>query len=263
MTVADSFRDDALAGRRALVTGGARGIGEATVRALAALGAEVVIADLNGEAAEQLAHELLAAGHKASAVTVDLSSRSAVVGLARSIGQIDVLVNNAAPSQSNSAFLDTPDEEWDLQFALILWAPRILVRDIGRAMAERGHGAIVNISSASADRPAAFVAPYAAAKAGLEIITKVAALELGPRGVRTNAVAPTFVPTERNRAIWERVGFTEQGGRNSPLGRIATPEDVAAVVAWLATDAAGYVNGQVIAVDGGSSAGIFMPPPAP
>jgi len=254
---------DALAGRRALVTGAARGIGEAIARSMASAGADVVIADLNGDAAGAVADALVDEGHKATAVAVDLSQRDTVLDFARSIGQVDVLVNNAAPGQTNTPFLDTPDEEWDIQFALLLTAPRLLSRELGRAMAERGHGAIVNISSASAVRPAAFVAPYAAAKAGVEVLTKVLALELGPRGVRANAVAPTFVPTERNRPVWERVGFSENSGRANPLGRIATPDDVAAVVTWLATDGAAYVNGQIIAVDGGTSAGIFMPPPAP
>jgi len=260
--VTAGISDDALAGQRAVVTGAARGIGEAIARSLAAAGADVVVADLNGAAATQVADDIVGAGGKATAVAVDLSEPPTVVDFAHTLGQVDVLVNNAAPRQTNTPFLDTPDEEWDIQFALILTAPRLLIRELGRTMAERGRGAIVNISSASAVRPASFVAPYAAAKAGIEVLTKVAALELGPRGVRTNAVAPTFVPTERNRPVWERVGFSEQSGRANPLGRMATPDDVAAVVTWLATDAAGYLNGQVIAVDGGSSAGIFMPPPA-
>jgi NAD(P)-dependent dehydrogenase (short-subunit alcohol dehydrogenase family) len=256
----ETFSSEALAGRRALVTGGGRGIGEAIVRQLAAMGAAVVIADVAEQPAGQLADELVAGGARISTDTVDLSDRAATAAFADAIGVVDILVNNAAPMQSNAPFLDTPDDEWELQFSVIMWAPLILTRILGRGMGERGGGAIVNILSTSARSPAAMVAPYAAAKAALGIITQVAALELGPRGVRANAVAPTFVPTERNRPVWERIGFAEGSMRNNPSGRMATPTDMASVVGWLVSDAASYVNGQVITVDGGASAGVFIPP---
>jgi NAD(P)-dependent dehydrogenase (short-subunit alcohol dehydrogenase family) len=220
-----------------------------------------VIADVNLELADALAEELRGGGAKAEAVTIDLRDRDATLDFARGVGAVDVLVNNAAPTQSNTAFMDTPDSEWELQFSVILWGPIVLVRELGRGMADRGRGSIVNILSTSARSPAAFVAPYAAAKAALEIVTKVTALELGPRGVRSNAIAPAFVPTERNRPVWERVGFTEGATQANPLGRLATPQDMASTVAWLVSDAASYVNGQVITVDGGTSAGVFVAKP--
>jgi len=253
-----TFAPTALEGRRALVTGGARGIGEAIGRTLSSMGANLVIADVNLDLADALAEELRAGGAKAEAVTVDLRDRGATLDFARAVGPVDVLVNNAAPTQSNSPFMETPDSEWELQFSVILWAPLVLVRELGKGMAERGRGSIVNILSTSARSPASFVAPYAAAKAALEIITKVTALELGPSGVRSNAIAPAFVPTERNRPVWDRVGFTEGARQANPLVRLATPQDMASTVAWLASDAASYVNGQVITVGGGSSAGVFM-----
>jgi NAD(P)-dependent dehydrogenase (short-subunit alcohol dehydrogenase family) len=258
-----TFAADSLANRRALVTGGARGIGEAISRELAAMGAEVVIADLDVDTASQTAADIVAGGGRARALHVDLADRPSLAAFCESVDPVDILVNNAAPRQANEAFLDMPDADWDEQFAILLWAPTVLIRDLGRRMADRGHGAIVNIISTSSQRPAPFVAPYSAAKAALEVVTKVAALELGPRGVRCNGVSPTFVPTERNRPVWERVGFSESSGRANPLGRIATPEDIAGAVAWLATDAAAYCNGQVITIDGGASAGVFLPPPAP
>jgi gluconate 5-dehydrogenase len=250
----DAYRGDVLAGQRALVTGGARGIGEATIRQLASMGADVVIADINQEQADALAAELTGGGTKAEVVNVDLTDREATKKFGATVGDLDILVNNAAPMQTSAPFLDLPDSEWELQFAVIMWAPLILVREIGRAMGERGSGAIVNISSMAARSPVPFVAPYAAAKAALEIITRVTATELGPKGVRSNAVAPTFVPTERNRPVWENIGFTENSTRRNPLGRMATTQDIADVVAWLASPAASYVNGQVVLVDGGSSA---------
>src|SRR5262249_21277008 len=137
-----TFSPTALEGRRALVTGGARGIGEAIGRTLSSMGAELVIADVNLELAEALAEELQAGGAKAEAVTVDLRDREATLDFARSVGAVDVLVNNAAPTQSNSPFMETPDSEWELQFSVILWAPIVLVRELGQGMADRGRGSI-------------------------------------------------------------------------------------------------------------------------
>ena len=249
----DAYKPDVLAGKRALVTGGARGIGEATVRQLAAMGAELVIADLNLELAETVAKDLVANGTKASAVSVDLTDRAATLAFGRDVGSLDILVNNAGPPQTNAPFMEIPDSEWELQFAVIMWAPLILTREIGKRMAENGSGAIVNITSMAARNPVPFVAPYAAAKAALEIITRVTASELGPKGVRANAVAPTFVPTERNRPSWARLGVTEEDARTGRGGTMATTGDVADVVAWLCSPASHYLSGQTLYVDRGGA----------
>lgn len=253
-----TFNPTALEGQRALVTGGGGGgMGQAIVRTLSSMGAEVVIADVNVDQAEKLAEELRAGGAKADAMGVDLRDRSATLDFARNIGPIDVLINSAAPAQSAAAFMDTTDEDWEFQFSVIVWAPLILIQELGRGMAKRGGGSIVNVLSSVVQKPIASVAPYTAAKASLEIITKVTALELGPSGVRSNGIAPTFVPSERNRFAWEQQ--REEMKRDCPLGRSATPQDMASTVAWLVSDAASYINGQVITVDGGRSAGKFIP----
>jgi NAD(P)-dependent dehydrogenase (short-subunit alcohol dehydrogenase family) len=250
----DQYRHDALAGKRAVVTGGARGIGEATVRQLTSMGADILIVDVNQDTASAVASDLASHGTKAEAQSLDLTDRDATLRFARDVGRVDILVNNAAPAQTNAPFLEIPDSEWELQFAVIMWAPLILSREIGRAMGDAGGGAIVNISSMAARNPVPFVAPYAAAKAALEIITKVTAAELGPRGVRANAVAPTFVPTERNRPVWERMGVTEEAARTGNSGTMATTSDVADVVAWLCSPASSYVSGQIVYVDRGAVA---------
>ena len=246
----DAYRPDLLSGKRALVTGGGRGIGEATVRQLARMGAEVVIADRDLQAAQEVADTLRRLGLSAAALEVELSDRAATLELPRRAAPIDVLVNNAAPVQTNAPFVDIPDEEWELQLAVVLWAPMILSREIGRTMCASGRGgAIVNVSSVAVRNPMPFVAPYAAAKAGLEAITKATATEFGPGGVRVNAVAPSFVPTERNRPIWDRPH------RIPAIGRMPDTQDVANTIAWLASPAASYLNGQVIALDGGTPPG--------
>ena len=257
-----SFSTTALQGKRALVTGGSRGIGGAIVDRLAGMGAAIVIGDVNLDGANAKADELRAAGASAEAFQVDLSDRVATVAFAAAVGDIDILINNAAPMQTNAPFLDIPDSEWELQFSVIMWAPLLLTRAFGKSMIAAGKGgSIVNILSTSVRSPATFVAPYASAKAALEVITKCSALELAPFGIRTNAVAPTFVPTERNRPVWERSGFAEGSSRNNPTGRLATPDDIAGAVAFLVSADGGYVNGQTLTVDGGSSAGLFMPVP--
>jgi NAD(P)-dependent dehydrogenase (short-subunit alcohol dehydrogenase family) len=242
----DVFRPDLLAGMRAMVTGGSRGIGAATIRQLAAMGAEVVIADVNLTLAEELAGELAASGTQATAVGVDLTDRDATAELGRQMGALDILVNNAAPRQTNGDFLEMSDADWELQFAVILWAPIVLTREIGKAMRDAGKGSIVNISSVAVRNPTGFVAPYATAKSALETLTRITATELGPSGVRCNAVAPTFVPTERNRPSWQRVGYDESTGLDSRGRALTTPEDIAEVVAWVASPAAAHVNGEVI-----------------
>jgi gluconate 5-dehydrogenase len=259
--MSSAFATDALAGQRALVTGSARGIGEAIARQLARMGAHVEIADLDLDAARSTADDIVAGGGLATARAVDLADHGGLAAFCEDVDPIDILVNNAAPRVPNGPFMDVPIEEWLFLFSILLWAPLILIRDLGRRMAERGHGSIVNVISTGAQRPAPFTAAYGAAKAAMEVITKVTALDLGPRGVRSNGIAPTFVPTERNRAIWERVGFSENSSRSNPIGRGATPEDMGNVVGWLVSDAAAYVNGQIVVVDGGSSAGVFTPPP--
>jgi len=237
---------DLLEGRRALVTGAGRGIGAAIARALASIGAHVVVADLDATAAQSTADGIAASGGSAEATSVDLSSRVLTREFARRQGHVDILVNNAGPRQTNGDFLEMPDDEWELQFGVLLWAPIILTQELGARMAAAGSGSIVNISSISVRNPTGHVAPYAVAKSGVETLTRITATELGPKGVRCNAVAPSFVPTERNRAVWERVGYDEETGLNRDGRRLLTPDDVAGVVAWVASPAAAHVNGQVI-----------------
>ena len=197
-TESDMAVSGSLAGRRALVTGGSRGIGAAICRQLAMRGAqEIVIAADDERGLDEISDELATFGTLARPVVVDLRDADATLHLAEEAGAVDILVNNAAPGQGRTMFLDTDDDAWDLQLDVILRAAVRLIRSVGRSMVELRRGSIVNISSMSVRDAAPYVAPYAAAKAGIEVVTRVAALEMGPHGVRTNAVAPSFVPTQR------------------------------------------------------------------
>jgi 3-hydroxybutyrate dehydrogenase len=217
--MSSAFATDALAGQRALVTGGARGIGEGIARQLAQMGAHVEIADLDLDTAKSTADDIVAGGGLATARAIDLADHDGLAAFCEDVDPLDILVNNAAPRVPNGPFMDVPIEEWQFQFSILMWAPLILIRDLGRRMAGRGHGAIVNIIATGAQRPAPFTAAYAAAKAAMEAISKVTALELGLHGVRSNGIAPTFVPTERNRPLREQVGYSENSSRSNPIGQ--------------------------------------------
>lgn len=244
-----------LEGKRAIVTGGASGIGLACARELARRGARVVVADLNAEAAERIAEEL-----GGEAWGVDLSDTRALDGLRL---DADILLNNAGVQRV------APIEEFDpeafrLIQRLMLEAPFLLIRAVLPGMYERGWGRIVNLSSVHGLRASAFKSAYVAAKHGLEGLSKVTALEGGPRGVTSNCIDPAYVRTplvERQIAdqakvhgipeseVVERVMLTE-----SAIKRLVEPEEVASLAGWLVSDAAGMVTGSSYAMDGGWSA---------
>ena len=244
-----------LDGRRALVTGGASGIGAACARALAADGARVVVADLDGAAAEALAAEL-----GGEAWVVDLADTASLDDLRL---HADILVNNAG-IQRVAPIDEFDPETWRLMQRLMLEAPFLLIRAVLPGMRERGWGRIVNISSVHGIRASPFKSAYVAAKHGLEGLSKVAALEGAPHGITSNCVNPGYVRTplvERQIAdqarlhgipeseVIERVMLTE-----SAIKRLLEPEEVAAQVRFLCSDAAGAITGASHVMDGGWSA---------
>ncbi|WP_051683620.1 SDR family NAD(P)-dependent oxidoreductase [Blastococcus sp. URHD0036] len=255
------FRSDTLAGKSALVTGGSRGIGAEIATTLARLGASVVLAANDADGLAATAAAIKEAGGSAEAVYVDLRDRAAVDDLARQCRDVDVLVNNAAPEQGPVPFQETTDDTWDLLYDLNVWTPVRLMRAIGPRMGERGGGSIINVSSVSVSSPAPRIAPYASSKAALEVIMRVLVLEWGPLNVRLNAVAPSMTRTARVAALLADPEFEARVTGRIPLGRLAQVSDIANAVAWLVSDAASFVSGQVIVTDGGGSAGFFAPMP--
>lgn len=244
-----------LHGRTALVTGGASGIGAACARALSAAGARVTVADIDGDAARSLAAEI-----GGEAWEVDLSD---VAALAAVRLDTDILVNNAGV-QHVSPIEDFEPERFSLLLRLMLEAPFLLIRAALPGMYERGFGRVVNVSSVHGLRASPFKAAYVAAKHGLEGLSKVTALEGAEHGVTSTCVNPGYVRTplvERQIAdqarvhgipeseVLERVLLTE-----SAIKRLVEPEEVAALVVWLASDAAGMVTGASYTMDGGWSA---------
>lgn len=242
-----------LDGRTALVTGASRGIGRAVALALAAAGADLIVNYAsNIRAAEQVAAEAQRFGSRVLLFQADVSRPQEAVDLVQAgldkFGRLDILVNNAGITRDN-LLLRMTDQDWDEVINVNLKGVFNTTRAALRPMIRARHGRIIIISSVIGLRGNAGQANYAAAKAGLIGFTKSVAREVGSRSITANAVAPGFIQTEMTDKLGPAV--RERMLSEIPLGRLGTPEDVAALVTFLASDAAGYITGQVIAVDGG------------
>lgn len=242
----------------AMVTGAARGIGRATASRLAKTGMLVFVLDITFEACAETVQRITADGGDAVALACDVTNadqvEAAVSEIERRAGRLDVLVNNAGVIRDNLLF-KMSEADWDTVMSVHLKGHFLCARAAQRLMVAAGRGKIVNVSSTSAlgNRGQA---NYSAAKAGIQGFTKTLAIELGPFGINVNAVAPGFIDTDMTKATAARIGatpeqFAEAVAKQVPLRRIGKPEDVANVIAFLVSDEASYVSGQVIYVDGG------------
>jgi 3-oxoacyl-[acyl-carrier protein] reductase len=237
----------------ALVTGGSRGIGAAVAKRLAADGYSVLLTYVTKpDEAQAVAAHILADGGEAQALPLDVSDREAVAAFFKKHieghVELEVLVNNAGITK-DGLLVRMKDEEWDRVIAVNLTGAFACLREAAKLMMKRRRGRIVNIVSVVGQSGNAGQANYVAAKAGLIGLTKTAALELAPRGVTVNAVAPGFIESDMTAVLPDAVkqAFLEQ----IPLKRMGTPEDVASAVAYLASPEAAYVTGQVLSVNGG------------
>lgn len=244
-----------MSGRTAIVTGGASGIGGAIARRLAADGSPVAVFDVDGAAADLAAREIGEAGGKAIGVAVDVSDRAAIdTGVQRvrtELGRPSILVNSAGITTSGP-FLDITAQQWARVLAVNLTGTFDCCQAVLPDMVEQGWGRIVNISSSSVHSGAAGMAAYVSSKSGVLGLTKVLALEFARKGITVNTIPPGFIDTPMMRATAER-GFIDVGKQidATPVGRIGLPEDIAAACAFLVSEEAGYITGQVIGVNGG------------
>ncbi|GAB3147829.1 glucose 1-dehydrogenase [Microbispora hainanensis] len=245
-------------GKFAVVTGAARGIGAAIARRLAAEGAAVACVDLTADRCASIVDEIIVTGGRAVAFGCDVSDsaqvEALVPGVMAEFGQIDVLVNNAGLTRDNLLFRMS-EEDWDKVVDVNLKSVFLMSRAVQKHMVEQRSGAIVNMSSRSAlgNRGQA---NYSAAKAGIQGLTATMALELGPFGIRVNAVAPGYVATPMTEATAVRLGVTPEEHQATmaqavPLRRVGQPTEIASVVAFFASDDASYVTGQTLYVNGG------------
>jgi 3-oxoacyl-[acyl-carrier protein] reductase len=241
--------DRRLAGRVALVTGGARGIGRATAVRFAREGARVVVADRDRAGAEALAGEL---GGGALAIEVDVadagSAARAVAATLERAERIDVLVNNAGIVR-DASLAKTSDEAWGAVIGVNLSGTFHMTRAVAPHLTARASGVVLNAASVVASYGNFGQTNYVASKAGVVGMTRVWARELGRKGVRVNCVAPGFIATEMTAGMPPEA--LAQMKDRTPLGRLGAPEEVAALYAFLASDDAAFINGQVIGVDGG------------
>ncbi len=238
-----------LTGKGALVTGATGGIGWAIAKALHSQGAHVAISGTRAERLDQLATEL---GSRVSALPCDLRDRAAVVRLAdeaeKAVGQVDILVNNAGITHDN-LFMRMKDEEWDDVIAVNLTSVFVLTRGILRGMMRRRYGRIVNIASISGVLGNPGQPNYAASKAGLVGMTKSLAREVASRGITANCIAPGFIKTPMTDALTPKQ--VEAIAAAIPAKTFGKPEDVAAAVAFLASNEAAYITGETVHVNGG------------
>jgi NAD(P)-dependent dehydrogenase (short-subunit alcohol dehydrogenase family) len=237
-----------LDGRTALVTGATAGIGRATAIALAALGASVIVHGRNAERGQQVVKEITAAGGQARFLAADLTNSAQINRLAEQAGEVDILINNAGRSWFGpTATLDVAT--YDAMFDSNVRSAYLLTAAIAPAMAARGTGSIVNIASMAGAVGLAGGAAYSATKASLSAMTRAWAAEFSPAGVRVNAVAPG--PVYSDGASTEVIDAL---AATTLIGRGAKPDEIGGVIAFLATDAARYITGATIPVDGGRTA---------
>jgi 3-oxoacyl-[acyl-carrier protein] reductase len=246
-------------GKVAIVTGAAQGIGAATARRLAEEGAVVAVVDLTAERAQSTVDEISAQGGTARAYGCDVADQEAVAAtfaqVAEDLGGLHILVNNAGITRDNLLF-KMPKSDWDTVISVNLTSAFNCSQAAQRHMVKQNYGKIVSLSSRSAlgNRGQA---NYAAAKAGIQGLTATLAIELGRYNINVNAVAPGYIATAMTAATAERVGTTperhqELVAERTPLGRVGQPEEIASVVAFLASDDASYVSGQTLYVNGGA-----------
>lgn len=242
-----------LTGRRAVVTGGASGIGRAAGAALAAAGAEVIAVDRD-------IAPLSGSGLRAEAC--DISSEQAVADLAERVGPCDIVVN-AAGIIRPGALADVDTADWNVLIAVNLTGYLLVSRAFARRMAVRGGGSLVHVASISGTHAQANSGAYSASKAALIVMSQQFALELGPQGIRSNTVSPGMVRTPMTEEYYQAPGVAERRDRAVPIGRVAVPDDIADVITFLASDRARYVTGADIVVDGGFTTTLMSWVPRP
>jgi NAD(P)-dependent dehydrogenase (short-subunit alcohol dehydrogenase family) len=238
-----------LTGKVAVVTGGGTGIGESAARVLAAAGADVVVAARKVERLAAVAESIRDTGRRCIAIPTDVrleeDIQRLVEGTIAEFGRVDIVVNNAGGSYL-FPMEETPLDRWDNSFALNVRGPFMLTQAAGRHMLAQGSGVFVNISSGAGLTGVSGGVAYSAAKAALQMLTRVVALEWGPKGIRANCIAVGAIASEGALRSWTRAGLIEQG----ILERAGQPEDIANGILYLATDMSRFMNGETIALTG-------------
>ena len=248
-----------LAGKVAVVTGGSRGIGKAISLALAEAGADVVVASRSQASCDEVARQIEASGRRALAVSTDVSDEAQVQRLfaetAGQFGRVDILINNAGIDPVSKPAVEITLDEWNWIMAVNLTGTFLCCREAARHMMAGDGGSIVNISSTTPHSGVPWLTAYSASKGGVEALTKQLAVEWAPKRIRVNAVIPGVINTEMIQHVMQNETLLGKFLRRTPMRRHAEPEEVVGAVLLLASDAASYMTGAMIAVDGGCLAG--------
>lgn len=243
-----------LAERVCVVTGAGSGIGAATARGLAAVGAQVALLDRNLEAARFVAGEIVAGSGQAIALECDVANAASIAAAAATVrarlGPCDVLVNNAGLLRA-SGLESVSIEDWNAVLAVNLTGYLLCSREFGRDMLNAGHGSIIHVSSISALHPQTSSGAYSASKAGVLLMSRQLAAEWGPRGVRSNAICPGMIRTALSAKFYEEPGFEAKRAAVTASRRVGEPIDIANPAIFLASDRSAYMNGAELLVDGG------------
>ena len=244
-----------LDGKVAIVTGGASGIGKRTAEAFVEEGARVVIGDLNGDGVRTMATHL--GPNCADAMQLDIRDEEAVEQMVeqafRRFGRLDIAFNNAGIG-GFSPVHQYPLEQWDQVVGVCLTGTFLCIKhEVARLIAQGQGGSIINVASVNASQPAEGLSAYCAAKAGVAMLTKVAALELGQHRIRVNSIGPGLIPTPLTQPLTSVPGLKDAYIQETPIGRIGETEDVARLAVYLASDESLWLTGQTIFIDGGAS----------
>jgi NAD(P)-dependent dehydrogenase (short-subunit alcohol dehydrogenase family) len=243
-------------GKVALITGGSRGIGKAIALAFADAGADVVIASRKLPDLEKVAEEIEPLGRKVVCIPAHAKKMEDLENLVsktmEAFGRIDILVNNAATNPAMGPLLDTDESVFDHIIGTNLKGYFMLSKLVGTIMRDQKSGNIINISSAGGVSPAEGLGPYCISKAGINMLTKQMALEMGPYNVRVNAIAPRIVKTDFSKALWSNEKLMEYEFKFTPLKCVATPEEIAQAALYLASEATNYMTGHILVINGGA-----------
>jgi 2-deoxy-D-gluconate 3-dehydrogenase len=247
-----------LDGKKVLITGASRGIGQVIANAYARAGADVALVARSSGGLAETARTVREAGRKAVVLPADLTTQPAAAGVveeaAVQLGGLDIVVNNAGGSNFLAAFSDMRLSGWEKVLRLNLDATMWVCQAAGKHLTGQGSGAVINVASVAGLAASPFLAPYGVAKAGVISLTKTLAVEWAASGVRVNALCPGWTATELNRNLWD----TPDGGHatiaNVPMARWGRAEEMAGPAVFLASEAASYMTGQVLVVDGGLTA---------
>ncbi|MBI2909357.1 MAG: glucose 1-dehydrogenase [Chloroflexi bacterium] len=248
-----------LAGRVAIVTGGSRGIGRAIALALAEAGADVVVASRKLPDLESVAGEITALGRRSLAIAAHMGRSEDIENLVSTVrqefGRIDILVNNAGTNPVFEPLLKSEERAWDHIMNVNLKGYFLVSQAVARTMITQKKGSIINVASVGGLRPLIGLGIYSVSKAGVIMLTRALAGELGKYNIRVNALAPGVIQTRFSEALWGNPEILRRTVESSALGRIGQPEEIAGAALYLASDASSYVSGQTIVLNGGEAAG--------